>query len=321
MAAMTSRTLGDSDLVVSDVGLGCNNFGRDGRATSDLAGTDAVIGAAIDAGITLFDTADVYGSPPTTSESLMGQALGARRDEVVLATKFGHSTLAAGPGTEEWGPAGGRRYVRAACEASLRRLRTDRIDLYQMHTPDPSTPIGETLAALTELVEEGKVRHVGNSNFGAGQIAEADRVARDNGFVRFVSAQNEYSLLARGAEDDVLPAVREHGLGLLPFFPLANGLLTGKYHPGTAPPGARITDAKPELLERVDWDRLESYRAVCEEVGATMAQVTFAWLLGQEGMGGVIAGATRPEQVAENAAAARLQLPAATVARIDAIFA
>ncbi len=321
MTTMTTRRLGDSDLVVSDVGLGCNNFGRGGRATADLAGTDAVIGAAVDAGITLFDTADIYGSPPTTSESLMGEALGDRRDRIVLATKFGHSAFPAGDETADWGPKGGRRYVRAACEASLRRLRTDRIDLYQMHTPDPATPIGETLAALTELVEEGKVRYVGNSNFDADQVAEADRVARENGYVRFVSAQNDYSLLNRGAERDLVPTLLEHGLSLLPYFPLGNGLLTGKYSRATAPAGSRITDAKPEILEGADWDQLEAYREVCEDVGAPMAQVTFAWLLTRDGMGSVIAGATRPEQVAENAAAATLRLSGDAVTRIDEIFA
>ncbi len=320
MSSMTYRTLGNNDLVVSTIGLGCNNFGREGRATATAAGTDAVVSAAIDAGITLFDTADIYGAPPTTSESLIGEVLGTRRDAVVLATKFGHASANAGPESLTWGRKGARTYVRNAVEASLRRLRTDRIDLYQMHEPDPSTPIAETLEALNELVTEGKVLHLGHSNFDAAQIAEADRVAAENGWPRFVSAQNEYSLLARGAEADVLPAVVEHGLGFLPFFPLFNGLLTGKYTRTDSPAGSRITDAKPEILAAVDWDQLEAYRAVCDGLGLPMAQVTFAWLLAQPGLACVIAGATTPAQVAQNAAAARVEVPADAVERISGIF-
>jgi len=320
MTQMTSRTLGDSDLVVSSVGLGCNNFGRTGRATQGREGTDAVVSAAVDAGITLFDTADTYGSPTTTSESLIGEVLGSRRDAVVLATKFGHTSASIGPESETWGPKGGRTYVRSACEGSLRRLRTDRIDLYQMHTPDTSTPIAETLEVLNELVAEGKVRHIGHSNFDADQIAEADRLSAENGWARFVSAQNEYSLLAREAERSVLRAVVEHRLGFLPFFPLSNGLLTGKYTRSGGPSGTRLT-SRPEVLEGVDWEQLDTYRALCEDLGHSMTQVTFAWLLARPGMASVIAGATNPEQVAENAAAATVELPADTVERIDALFA
>ncbi len=317
MTQMTQRPLGDSNLVVSSVGLGCNNFGRAGRVTEGTEGTAAVIDAAIEAGVTLFDTADVYGSPPTRSESLIGELLGTRRDGVVLATKFGGGNL--GTEAEEWGPKGGRTYVRNACEGSLRRLRTDRIDLYQMHTPDPSTPIAETLEALDELVSEGKVRHIGHSNFDADQIAEADRVSAKNGWARFVSAQNEYSLLAREAEQTVLPAVVEHRLGLLPYFPLANGLLTGKYTRDGGPTGARVT-ARPDVLQSVDWDQLDAYRSICADLGHSMTQVTFAWLLTRPGMGSVIGGATTPEQVAENAAAAVVELPTDAVGRIDQIF-
>ena len=319
MTEMTYRPLGDTDLIVSSVGLGCNNFGRAGRVTEGREGTDAVISAAIDAGVTLFDTADVYGSPPTRSESLIGEVLGARRDSVVLATKFGHASASVGSEAEAWGPKGARTYVRNACEGSLRRLRTERIDLYQMHVPDPSTPIVETLEALNELVVEGKVRQIGHSNFDADQIAEADRVSTENGWARFVSAQNEYSLVARDAEKSVLPAVVEHRLGFLPFFPLANGLLTGKYTRHGGPSGGRVS-SRPDLLEAVDWDQLDAYRTVCDDLGHSMTQVTFAWLLVQPAMGSVIAGATTPEQVAQNAAAAAVELPADAVARIDEIF-
>jgi aryl-alcohol dehydrogenase-like predicted oxidoreductase len=317
---MTHRPLGHSDLVVSSVGLGCNNVGRAGRATEGREGTDAVISSAIEAGVTLFDTADVYGSPPTRSETLIGEVLGTRRDDVVLATKFGHAQGNLGPEAEEWGPRGGGTYVRNACEGSLRRLRTDRIDLYQMHTPDPSTPIAETLQALDQLVSEGKVRHIGHSNFDADQVAEADRVSAENGWARFVSAQNEYSLLAREAEETVLPAVVEHRLGFLPYFPLANGLLTGKYARSGGPTGARVT-ARPDVLQSVDWGQLDAYRSICADLGHSMTQVTFAWLLTRPAMGSVIAGATTPEQVSENAGAAAVDLPSDAVQRIDDLFA
>ncbi len=320
MTQMSHRPLGDSDLLVSTVGLGCNNFGRTGRVTQSPKGTDAVISAAVDAGVTLLDTADIYGSPATTSEALIGEVLGSRRDAVVLATKFGHATASIGPESETWGPKGGRTYVRNACEGSLRRLRTDRIDLYQMHTPDPSTPIHETLEALNELVAEGLVRHIGHSNFDADQIAEADRVSVENGWARFVSAQNEYSLLAREVERSVLPAVVEHRLGFLPYFPLANGLLTGKYTRSGGPTETRLT-SRPEVLDGVDWEQLDAYRALCDDLGHSMTQVTFAWLLAQPGMASVIAGATTPEQVAENAAAARVELPDDAVERIGTLFA
>lgn len=311
------RTLGTSDLVVPAIGMGCNNFSRIGTATQTQEGSTAVIHAAIDHGIAFFDGADIYGSEPGLSETFMGVGLEGRRDEVVLATKFGHAGVTM-PGSEDWGPKGGARYIRNAVEASLTRLRTDRIDLLQMHTPDPSTPIGETLAALTDLVAEGKVRYVGNSNFSAAELREADRVARENGFVPFVSAQDEYSLLARGVEDDVLPAVRELGLGFLPYFPLYNGLLTGKY---TRSGGeGRISALKPHLLETVDWDRLEAYERLCGAHGLTMLEATFGWLLAQ-GVASVIAGATTPEQVARNAAAGAVVLPEGLADEISALFA
>lgn len=315
---MELRTLGTSDLVIPAVGMGCNNFSRPRTATATQDGSTAVIHAAIDHGITFFDGADIYGAEPGLSETFMGVALQGRRDEVVLATKFGHSG-ASMPGTGDWGPKGGRTYIRGAVEASLRRLRTDRIDLLQMHTPDATTPIEETLAALHELVAAGKVRHIGNSNFSAVQLREADDAARAGGLTPFISAQNEYSLLRRDIEGDVLPAARELGLGVIPYFPLYNGLLTGKYTRGGGE--GRITALKPELLESVDWDRLDAYQRLCDEAGLTMLEATFGWLLAQPGIATVIAGATTPEQVAQNAAAGDVRLSGDVAGRISEIFA
>lgn len=316
-----TRTLGTSGIEVSPIGLGCNNFGRRGTVTEDQSGTDAVIHAAIDEGITLFDTADIYGNPATTSETLMGVALAkagnAARDKVVLATKWGHSGFAI-EGTEEWGPKGARAYIRKAVEASLRRLQTDRIDLYQLHTPDEETPIEETVRALDELVAEGKIRAYGHSNFSPEQIAAGAEVETPNGFV---SAQDEYSLVAREVEREVLPAVLEVGIGFLPYFPLANGLLSGKYSQGTGPADARLTALKPQLLEDTDWSRIAEYERIVRRADTTMLAATFQWLLAQPAVTSVIAGATRPEQVAQNAAAGRGELDAATVEEISELFA
>ena len=316
-----TRTLGNSGIEVSPIGLGCNNFGRKGTRTEDQTGTDAVIHAAIDHGITLFDTADIYGNPATTSETLMGVALkragSAARDEVVLATKWGHQHLTV-EGTETWGAKGARPYIRKAVEASLRRLQIDHIDLYQLHTPDPVTPIEETVRALDELVAEGKIRAYGHSNMTADQIGAAAEVETPNGFV---SAQNEYSLVARDVEKEVLPAVLEVGIGFLPYFPLANGLLSGKYSGGTGPADARLTALKPQLLEQADWTRIDEYERVAREAGVSMLEATFQWMLAQPAVTSVIAGATRPEQVAQNAAAGRGELAAATVEEISELFA
>ncbi|GAA1789996.1 aldo/keto reductase [Nostocoides veronense] len=316
---MEQRQLGNGGPSVSVIGLGCNNFSRTGRATETLEGTKAVLDAALDAGITLLDTADMYGSPATGSESLMGEALRGRREQVVLATKFGHVDYPI-PGTEDWGPKGGRNYIRRACEASLARLQTDYLDLYQQHTPDPSVPIEETLGALGELVDEGKVRFIGHSNFDAAQAEAADAAAARLGGHRFVSAQNELSPLARAVESDLMPTLRRIGVGLLPYFPLANGLLTGKYARDHRPEGTRIVNDKPGLLEGVDWDQLAAYQAICDAAGAPMSQVTFAWLLTRPGLVSVIAGATSPGQVIENAAAASVRLPGDLVAAIDELF-
>ncbi|MCH1883685.1 aldo/keto reductase [Agrococcus sp. ARC_14] len=316
-----TRTLGTSGIEVSPIGLGCNNFGRRGTRTEDQSGTDAVIHAAIDHGITLFDTADMYGQPPTTSETLMGVALAkagsTARDKVVLATKWGHQGVEI-EGAEDWGPKGARGYIRNAVEASLRRLQTDRIELYQLHTPDPETPIEETVRALDELMAEGKIRAYGHSNFTPDQIGAAAEVESPNGFV---SAQDEYSLVARDVEKEVLPAVLETGIGFLPYFPLGNGLLSGKYSGGTGPADARLTALKPQLLEGVDWARIEQYERIARDAGRSMLETTFQWLLAQPAVSSVIAGATRPEQVVQNAAAGQGALDAATVQEISDLFA
>lgn len=307
MATIDYRTLGASGLIVSTVGLGCNNFGRPKTVTESQAGTDAVISAAIDAGVTLFDTADIYGGSRGLSETLMGNSLKGRRNEIVLATKFGMDM--AGENGPDWGVRGSRRYVRLAVESSLRRLQTDWIDLYQLHRPDPITPIDETLEVLDDLIAEGKVRYIGHSNFSGWQVADAEYRAILGSHPKFVSAQNEYSLLAREVEREVLPAVNEYGLGFLPFFPLFNGLFTGKYSRGTGPAESRLVAIRPEGLEGVPWDTIERYQAFCDERGITMLAATFGWLLAQPGLTSVIAGATRPEQVVQNAEAATSWTP------------
>ncbi|GIJ31984.1 oxidoreductase [Micromonospora sediminimaris] len=300
MSEMTYRRLGDSGLVVSVVGIGCNNFGR----KLDLDGTRAVVDAALDAGINFFDTADIYGEPHGASEAQLGAALKGRRDDVVLATKFGMSM--AGSNGRDFGVRGSRRYVIRAVEASLRRLDTDYIDLYQFHEPDPGTPIDETLSALDDLVRAGKVRYVGNSNFAGWQIADADWTAKTRGLTRFVSAQNHYSLLNRDVEIEVLPACDRFGLGMLPFFPLANGLLTGKYKRGEAPPaGSRLAGGGryAQRLAAADWDTIEGIEAYATERGVPMLHVAIGGLAAQPAVTSVIAGATTPEQVRANAEA------------------
>ncbi|MCS5519860.1 MULTISPECIES: aldo/keto reductase [Curtobacterium] len=307
MTGIEHRPLGPSGLVVSTVGLGCNNFGRRGTASESQEGTDAVVAAALDAGVTLFDTADIYGGVPGMSEEMLGRSIRGRRDEIVLATKFGMDMQGAnGP---DWGVRGSRRYVRLAVESSLRRLGTDWIDLYQMHRPDDVTPIEETLSVLDDLVREGKIRYVGHSNFAGWQIAEAELTASIAGTTAFVSAQNEYSPLARDAEAEVLPAVRAYALGFLPFFPLYNGLLTGKYTKSGGPADGRLTTSKPQVLEDAPWDVLDDYQRFCDDRGVTMLQATFAWLLAQPGLSSVIAGATKPEQITQNVEAGTTWTP------------
>ena len=300
---MEYRSLGRSGLRVSTIGLGCNNFGREKTLTATQEGTNAVIDAAIESGITFFDTADIYGSERGLSESRMGVALrGGKREKIVLATKFGMDM--AGANGPDWDARGSRRYIRIAVDASLRRLQTDWIDLYQLHRPDPLTPIEETIAALDELIAEGKVRYIGHSNLAGWQVVEADYLAQLGGHPKFISAQSEYSLLNREVEAEVLPAVNAYGLGFLPFFPLFNGLLTGKFTRTGGPADSRIMALRPHLAENAPWDTMERYAAFCEDHGVSMLVATFSWLLAQPGLTSVIAGATKPEQVVQNAAIA-----------------
>lgn len=312
------RRVGASGLVVSATGLGCNNFGRTGTVTETIDGTRAVIDAALASGVFFFDTADMYGAEAGMSETLMGEVLEGRRDRVVLATKFGHER---DMGYDFPAGRGSRRYVRYAVEQSLRRLRTDWIDLYQLHLPDPQTPIVETIDALDELVEEGKIRYYGHSNFDGWQIAEAEFTARGRASGRFISAQNHYSLLARASEREVLPAVNRYELGFFPFFPLKNGLLTGKFTREGGPAGSRIMETRQHIWADAPWDALEAYQAFCDDRGITMLEATFGWMLAQPAVSSVIAGATTPAQVESNAAAADAWTPdAEDLAAIDALF-
>jgi aryl-alcohol dehydrogenase-like predicted oxidoreductase len=294
---MTYQQLGLSGLTVSTVGVGCNNFG----ARMPDQDVPAVVNTAIDSGITLFDTADVYGNAGG-SEHLLGGALGSRRSEVIVATKFGSDMRGAnGP---DWGARGSRRYIRIAIESSLRRLGTDWIDLYQMHEADPHTPIDETLAALTEIVAEGKVRYIGSSNLAGWQVMDADWTSRTSGYEAFISAQNEYSWLNRSAEKELVPALEHTGLSLLPYFPLATGLLTGKYHRGEpAPPGTRLARNRVRL-DRANFDLIEALEVYAAERDLTILEVAIGGLAAMPTVGSVIAGATSAEQVKQNVAGA-----------------
>jgi len=289
---MRQNPLGGSELAVSAVGLGCNNFG--GRL--DRAGTRAVIDAALDAGITFLDTADVYGAGGA-SERLIGEALEGRRDRVVLATKFGM-------GESGGEPRGSRAYARRALEASLERLRTDRVDLFYYHQPDGLTPLAETIGALGELADEGRILAFGVSNLDAAQLREAIAA----GDPRLAALQNEYSLLERGPERELLPLCREHGVGFVPYFPLARGLLSGKFRRGEPPPAGTRLAGRPELLTDRVFDRLEALEAFATERGHTLLELAIAGLASQPGVASVIAGAMSPEQVAANAAAAAWEL-------------
>ena len=305
------RPLGTSGLVVSRVGLGCNNFGR----RVGLDGARAVVDAALDEGVTLFDTSDSYGD----SEEILGEVLDGRRDQVLLATKFGSDLRGAnGP---DWGARGSRRYIRRAVERSLRRLRTEWIDLYQLHFPDPVTPMDETLAALTELVHEGKVRYVGSSNLAGCQVADAEWLSRTRGHERFVSAQNHYSLLDRQVEAEVVPACLEYGVGILPYFPLASGLLTGKYRRGEpAPEGTRLAGARfAGQMTDERFDAVEALEAYAAERSISLLDVAIGGLAAQPAVASVIAGATSPDQVKANVAAGRWRPTADDLAALDAI--
>jgi aryl-alcohol dehydrogenase-like predicted oxidoreductase len=294
MADMPTRTLGHSGLEVSVLGLGCNNFGR----RVDLEGTRAVVDGALEDGVNFLDTADIYGGHGG-SEELLGQVLEGRRDRVVLATKFG---MDMGDGR---GPRGSAGYIRQAVEASLRRLRTDVIDLYWYHQPDGETPISETLGALHDLVQAGTVRAIGASNFSAEQIEEADTVAREQGLTRFTAIQNEYSLLIRGDERDVLPTCARLGLGYVPYFPLASGLLTGKYRRGQAAPEGTRLAGRDQVASDEQFDIIEGLNGFAEERGISLIDVAIGALLVNPTISSVIAGATKPEQVRANAQAAR----------------
>ncbi len=309
---MEFRHLGDSGLVVSVVGLGTNNFGM----KLDAGQSRAVVHAALDAGITLFDTADSYGA----SEERLGAALEGRRDDVIIATKFGSDVRRRGNDNgEDWGARGSRRYIRRAVDSSLRRLRTEWIDLYQLHRPDPGTRIDETLATLDDLVREGKVRYLGSSNFAGWQVADAEWTARSRGFERFVSAQNEYNLLERRAEADLLPALEHYRIGLLPYYPLANGLLTGKYRrDAPPPPGSRLV-GRESLLTDPAFDALDRLLAFAADRGVTLLDVAVGGLAAKPCVSSVIAGATSPEQVAANVAAGQWRPGREDLAELDRI--
>lgn len=315
--ALPQRSLGRSGLRVSLVGLGANNFG--GRL--DLAASRAVIDRAIERGITLIDTADAYGERDGRkggSETVLGEVLGARRRQIVLASKFGLPFDASGrlQGAS-------RRYIVSAVEASLQRLKTDWIDLYQLHRPDPLTPIDETLRALQDLVSAGKVRYIGASNLPAWQVAQAQAVAHEIGGERFVSSQDEYSLLRRDAERELIPALQAYGVGLLPYFPLANGLLTGKYRPDAAAPRDSRLANNASLAERYltarDLRVAAALEAFAVERGHTLLELAFSWLAAQPAVASVIAGATTPEQIDLNVRAAGWTLSADDLARVDAL--
>ncbi|HXW77215.1 MAG TPA: aldo/keto reductase [Candidatus Eremiobacteraceae bacterium] len=310
---MKYRNVGKSGLVVSALGIGCNAFG--GRI--DLEATRLVVDKALELGVTLFDTADIY-SDRGGSESALGQILRGKRDDLVIATKFG------GPMDDAGMKRGAsRRHIMAAVEASLRRLQTDWIDLYQLHFPDPSTPMEETLRALDDLVRQGKVRYIGNSNLAGWQIADADHLARALNSNAFISCQNEYSLLVRDVETEVIPAAKAYGLGMLPYFPLAGGLLTGKYERDIpAPAGTRFVTAT-QLAQRyqtpANWTAVEKLKAFGASRGWPLIDLAVSWLLARKPVCSVIAGATKPEQVVQNAAALDRELTEADLAEIDTI--
>lgn len=308
---MEIRNLGGSGLRVSAVGLGCNNFGQ----RTDLETSRKVVHKAIDLGITLFDTADIY-ADMGGSETVLGEVLGPRRKDIVLATKF--SKPMSSDGTRQ---GASRRYIMSAVEASLKRLKTDYIDLYQQHDYDPLTPIDETLRALDDLIRHGKVRYFGNSNFPAWRVAEAEYVARAINVSRFISCQDEYSLVVRDIEKDLLPCAQEYKLGLLPFFPLASGLLTGKYQRGQAAPDDTRFSRVPRLRDRYVTPRneaiVENLQAFAQARGHSMLELAFSWLAGRPQVASVIAGATRVEQVEQNVKAIGWHLSAEDKAEID----
>jgi aryl-alcohol dehydrogenase-like predicted oxidoreductase len=312
---MNNRKLGTSDLAISVVGLGANNFG--GRI--DFGAARAVIDRALDLGVNFIDTADSYGNRGGSEETL-GKIVGARRKDIVLATKFG---LPMDDSGKLRGASAG--YIKIAVEASLKRLNTDWIDLYQLHRPDTATPIEETLRALSDLVQQGKVRFIGCSNLSAQQAIAADETAKRNGLTPFVSCQDEYSLLERGAERELLPAIRARGMGLLPYFPLASGLLSGKYVRGAPLPAgsrlARLQQHASDFLTERNWCIVEALTEFCRARGRTLIELAFSWLLREPAVASVIAGATTPAQIEQNVRAAGWSLTPAEFAEIDSITA
>lgn len=308
---MEIRNVGKSGLRVSAVGLGCNNFGR----ALDTEAARKVVHAALDHGITLFDTADIYGERGG-SETQLGELLGPRRKDIVLASKFGMPMSETKVGAS-------RRYILEAVEDSLRRLKTDWIDLYQLHQPDPKTPIEETLRALDDLVHAGKVRYIGCSNLKAWQVVDAAWTAQVKNLHGFISAQDEYSLLVRDVEAELIPALEAKGMGLLPYFPLASGLLTGKYkHGADAPKGTRMSAIKrlaDRFMTEANWEIVEALQKFCDARGHSLLELAFSWLLAQPCLSSVIAGATKPEQIEANVKAAGWKLSAEELAEIAKI--
>lgn len=307
---METRALGSSGIKVSLVGLGCNNFGA-----LDVEASRRVVDRAIDLGITLFDTADVYGNRGG-SESQLGEILGERRKRIVLATKFGMSMGDGKAGAS-------RNYVTEACEASLKRLKTDVIDLYQLHRPDPNTPISETLDALDALLKAGKVRHVGCSNMPAAEVDAAQATSEKDRLAAFVTAQDEYSLLNRRVERELVPALKRHGMDLLPYFPLASGLLTGKYKRGQDAPGntrfGRVKNLGDRYMTEENWRIVDQLTAFATARGRTLLELAFSWLASHSEVSSVIAGATRPEQIEQNVKAVGWKLSADDLKEVDRI--
>jgi aryl-alcohol dehydrogenase-like predicted oxidoreductase len=312
---MQTRKLGTSGPAVTVIGLGCNNFG--GRI--DVAASRAVVHKAFDLGITLFDTADIYGND-SGSERALGQILGSRRKDIVLATKFGMGLKKGAKPVDA-----SRAYIMSAVEASLKRLNTDWIDLYQLHKPDPATPIEETLRAMDDLVRQGKVRYIGCSNLPAAQVAEAEETSKRLGISSFVSCQDEYSLVVRDVERDLIATIEKYGMGLLPFFPLASGLLSGKYRKGEKPPqGARLSymqNHADRYMTPANWAKVEKLREFAEARGHSLLELAFAWLLSRPVLSSVIAGATKPEQVEANVRAAAWTLTPDEVKAVDRLSA
>jgi aryl-alcohol dehydrogenase-like predicted oxidoreductase len=310
---MEFRKLGSSDLMVSEVGLGCNNFG--GRI--DLEATRQVVHKSLDLGVNLFDTADVYGGAGK-SEEFLGEVLGSRRSEILIATKFGHKM-------EEGKQGASPAYVRQAVEDSLTRLKTDYIDLYQLHTPDPLTPMLETLEALNELVTSGKVRYIGCSNLPAWQVVDAHWISLTRNYASFVSCQDEYSLLKREVETELIPMANKFDLGILPYFPLASGLLTGKYKKDSPlPEGTRFAKSQglaDRYMTESNWQKVIKLEEFAQNAGHTLLELAFSWLLRQSAVSSVIAGATKPEQVEANVGAAGWKLSAEELEEIEKLIA